>query len=93
MLAQRGELKAADALARDAVAIGDRSDFPNNRADTYLDLAQVLRITSTPDEALNAARRALELYEEKGNLVSADWARTLVDEIEGQLPNSIDPQS
>ena len=46
------------------------------RGDALLDLAEVLRLGGRAAEADGAARRALELYERKGNRVSAARARS-----------------
>ena len=79
VLTRRGELvEAAETLAREAVAMTDGTQFPDWRADTLLDLAEVLRVAGRPEEANAAARVALRLYETKGNLVSADKARGLL---------------
>jgi hypothetical protein len=42
----------------------------------------VLRIAGRPDEARAAARQSLTWFEEKGNEVSAGWARSLISELE-----------
>ena len=59
------------ALAREAVALAERTDFPTVRADALLDLAAVL--DGAAAEA--AAARALALHEAKGDAVSAARAR------------------
>ncbi len=75
VLAQRGEFGQAEALAREAVAFADRSDFLNAHGDALMDLAQVLCLAGRPEDALPAAERAIALYGEKGNLVLARRAR------------------
>jgi class 3 adenylate cyclase/tetratricopeptide (TPR) repeat protein len=61
---------AALALAQDAVGLAEATESPNLLADALSDLAAVLRATAS-DDADETARRALELYERKGNLPSA----------------------
>ena len=68
---RQGRAEAAAALAREAVALAERTDFPTVRADALLDLAAVL--DGAAAEA--AARQALALYEAKGDVVSAARAR------------------
>jgi tetratricopeptide (TPR) repeat protein len=81
ILARRGALDDADALAREAVALTSRTDQRILAADAMLDLAEVLRRAGKPVEARGAAREALERYESKGHAVFAARARAVVDEI------------
>jgi class 3 adenylate cyclase/tetratricopeptide (TPR) repeat protein len=78
MLAKRGELEEAERLAREAVNWSQRTDFLNWRGDVLLDLAEVLRAAAKPDEAGAAVEQALAVYEQKGNVVSANAARRLL---------------
>ncbi len=77
LLAAEGEHAAAEALAREAVALIDPTDLLNDRADVLLDLAEVLQRGGRAAEAGRIRERALALYEAKGNLVSAARARAL----------------
>ncbi|HXV32852.1 MAG TPA: BTAD domain-containing putative transcriptional regulator [Gaiellaceae bacterium] len=74
----RGELGEAEALAREAVTLTEGTQFPDWRADTLLDLADVLRAAGREEEANAAARDALRLYEAKGNLASAERVRAVL---------------
>jgi tetratricopeptide (TPR) repeat protein len=78
VLAQRGALDEAEALARAAVTLTDGTEFPDWRADTLLDLSEVLRSAEHTEQANTAIREAVRLYDSKGNLVSADKARALL---------------
>ena len=71
MLARRAQYEEAEALAREAVALAQVTDFVNHRADALLDLSQVLKASRRVDEAVTSASEALNLYQLKGNLVSA----------------------
>jgi len=77
VLARRGEAEAAEAAAREAVAIAERTDLLNTQADALLDLAEVLAQAGRSDEARAAARDAAERFERKGNLPSLARAREL----------------
>jgi tetratricopeptide (TPR) repeat protein len=75
ILARRGLHDEAEALAREAVALAEPTDFLMFRADAVLDLAAVLRACGRRAEADGAGRLAIELHERKGNVTSAERAR------------------
>ncbi len=74
--AHEGDLDEAYALAHEAVRLVESTDLLNDRGDSLLALAEVLRAGGRASEAKDAARRGLECYERKGNLVSAARARS-----------------
>jgi tetratricopeptide (TPR) repeat protein len=78
-LVQKGELAQAELLAREAVALAEKTDGLNLQGDAFLHLADALRAAGRRREAVAAAERALSLYERKGNLVSAARARAVLD--------------
>ena len=78
VLARRAEIPAAEALAREALAIAEATDFVNDRADALIDLSHVLEASRRCDEAVSAASGALDLYELKGNMVAAAATRLRV---------------
>ncbi|MBA3412701.1 MAG: hypothetical protein H0T09_03325 [Actinobacteria bacterium] len=80
VLARRGRTHEANALVLEAVAIVANSDFIDNQGDVYLDRAEVAELGGQKDEAAAARQQALECYERKGNLVSAERARRLLAE-------------
>jgi class 3 adenylate cyclase/predicted ATPase len=82
VLARRGEYAAAEALARDACAIVDSTDYLDERAAARRALAEVLRLARRPAEATAEAEIALDLYEQKGNQVMAEWVRALLAELQ-----------
>ncbi len=71
VLARRGEQAEAERLAREAVAIGETSDYLDAQGDAHGDLAEVLLLGGMPAEAGAALAEALARYERKGNLVAA----------------------
>ena len=81
VLARRGEPESSEKLAREAVALADSTDFLDARGTVHLALAEVLRFTGRGDEATAEAQGSLRLHEEKGNVVSAGWARALLAEL------------
>jgi predicted ATPase len=81
-IASEGRLDDGEQLAREAVAVAASTDDINMRGDALLALADVLRLAERPDEAAPVIREALGLYEQKGNLVSAGRARSLLAELE-----------
>ena len=75
VLARRGAFAEAEALAREAVAIGDETDALNAQGDAYADLAEVLLSAGRTEEAASAFEQALERFERKGNLASTEHLR------------------
>ena len=80
VLARRAEIQAAEALAREALAIAETTDFVNERADPLIDLSQ-LEESRRCDEAVAAASAAVHLYELKGNVVAAAATRLRLGKI------------
>jgi tetratricopeptide (TPR) repeat protein len=76
ILAKRGSVEEAEALARDAVTLAEKSDFLDIRADSLVDLGLVLRESRRYEQARAAVSEALRLYVLKGNSVSARTARS-----------------
>jgi DNA-binding SARP family transcriptional activator/tetratricopeptide (TPR) repeat protein len=76
ILAGRREFDAAERLARDAVRSAARTDFTTVQADSYFDLGTVLDRAGRTPEAETAVREALERYLQKGDIVSAERARS-----------------
>ena len=64
----RGEHAEAELLAREAVALGERTDRLNLHADALCDLADVMSAAGRHEEAAGALRQALDRYERKMNL-------------------------
>jgi predicted ATPase/class 3 adenylate cyclase len=79
--AQQGDLDQAEALAREAVQLGERTDLLNTQADALFDLAEVLALAGRPEEALVALEEAARLYERKGNLPALERARSVAEEL------------
>jgi hypothetical protein len=59
------------------------SDF-GWRGDEALSVAEVFRMAGRGGEALATARQSFAWYEEKGNEVSAGWARSMIAELEAE---------
>jgi ATP/maltotriose-dependent transcriptional regulator MalT len=76
--ARRGEFAAAEVLAREAVAFAAESDFLDIHGDALMALADVLRLAEQPSEAATVVAQAVELFEQKGNVVSAARAGSLL---------------
>ncbi len=83
VLARRGEHAEAEQLAREAIAIGEATDLLNEQGDGYADLAEVLLLGGKRVDAVAALEQALERYQRKENLVSAERTRARLDELVG----------
>jgi DNA-binding SARP family transcriptional activator len=75
LLARHGDAERAEALGREAVALAAETDFLVLRGDAFVDLAEVLRLAGRDADAVPLLEQALELYEQKGNVVAAERAR------------------
>ena len=82
-LARHGLVEEAERLAQQAVALAERSDFVNDRADALVELATVQRQARHLDDARAALTDGLRLYERKGNTVAAGRARAELAELAG----------
>lgn len=63
-------------LIPEAVEIVERTDFLFDRGTVQLDLGEVMEIQGRDAEARAARGRALEMFEDKGDLVSAARTRS-----------------
>jgi DNA-binding SARP family transcriptional activator len=75
--ARRGELAAAEPIAREAVTLAGRSDNLNRRANGHLSLAEVLRLEGREQAARTHLDHAADLYKRKENAVGAAHVRQL----------------
>jgi hypothetical protein len=75
VLAHRGDVSAAAALAREAVRLAEATDALDAQADALLDLAEVHEAGGDAAAATSAALGALDRYGRKGNVVMARRAR------------------
>ena len=82
--AHRGHYLEAEGLAREAVAMADRSDGLNMQGDALSDLAEVLHGAGRSDEAQAVLAQALERYERKRNLARAAQVRDRVTALTGR---------
>ncbi|MBF8289182.1 MAG: cyaI2 [Chloroflexi bacterium] len=79
--ARSGDVEAALVTAREAVAIAGGTLDIDQHADTLVDLAEVLRLAGDAESSGPPLREALELYERKGDEVSAERVRILLDAV------------
>jgi len=80
-IASLGRPSDGEQLGREAVALARDTDNIDLRGDALMALAEVLRTAQRPEEAVPLIGEALRLYEQKGNVVSAGRARSLLDEL------------
>jgi class 3 adenylate cyclase len=70
VLARRGEHAKGERLAREAVAICERTDMLDAKGDAYSDFAEVLVLAGKRHEAADSLDQARKLYERKENHAS-----------------------
>jgi hypothetical protein len=88
VLSRKAEHSSATAIAREAVELTNGTDDLNLQAAARTALAEALGAAGSDDEAVLAAEDALRLYEEKGNLVSAEATRTFLAGLLGPQPRN-----
>jgi tetratricopeptide (TPR) repeat protein len=81
ILARRGRLEEAERLAVEAVEISNQTYETDHIGDSLFDLAEVLRIAGRREDAADALRKAVEQWDQKGNLVSAAKGRAVLEEL------------
>ena len=81
LLARRGAIDEALALADEAVAIAAGTDGLNQRAKVLLDRAEVLRLAESFAGAGETAEEAARLFDAKGNTVALRRVRELLDRL------------
>jgi class 3 adenylate cyclase/tetratricopeptide (TPR) repeat protein len=84
--ASRGQRAQALDLAREAVAIAERTDWLDNQGDALCDLAQVLAAAGRTEEAAEALDQALDRYERKKNLAMVAQVRPKLDALRDTMP-------
>jgi tetratricopeptide (TPR) repeat protein len=80
LLAHRGDVERAEALAREAVTRADETDWPSLRGEARRALAGALLAAGRKEAAAEVAREAVGVYEAKGNIAGAEAARALLEE-------------
>jgi class 3 adenylate cyclase/tetratricopeptide (TPR) repeat protein len=75
LLARRGEIDAAERLAREATAMSSATDYLDLRAQAHADLAAVLRMVGRSADATEALEEAIRLHEAKGNIAAVRTLR------------------
>jgi class 3 adenylate cyclase/tetratricopeptide (TPR) repeat protein len=80
VLVHQDKTQEAIRLAEEAIQLTAATDYLNLRADSHLNLSEVLQQLGYVGEAISAAEEAHDLYEQKGNIVSAARARALIED-------------
>ena len=78
LLAHEGDLERAEALAREAVELGEPTDLLNAKADALCDLAEILALAGRREAAVAALEEAARLHERKGNVSGFDRTQSVV---------------
>ena len=81
LLARSDQFGTGEQLAREAVSLSEPTELLCFRGDALMNLAEVLRLARNTEEAATAAENALELYEQKGSVVSARMAHALLADL------------
>jgi tetratricopeptide (TPR) repeat protein len=81
VLASRGDVETARRLATEAVELAAATPMTHLRADALTDLAEVLGVTGDHESAGPPLQEALDLYEQKGDVVSAQRLRDRISAV------------
>ena len=81
-LARGGEFEEAERVARKTVALTDGADAYITRTRALLALAEVLELTDRAHEAATWVREALQVFETKGDVISARRTRERLARLE-----------
>jgi tetratricopeptide (TPR) repeat protein len=81
VLARRGDVAAAETLAREAVSIGLDTERADTQTDALMSLAEVLRVAGRDDEAVPVLGDALRRYERKEVRPAAARTRALLEDL------------
>ncbi len=88
ILARRGEFQRAKAAVEEAVGIADATDDLDSRGALWMDKAEVLQLAGEREGAASCLDRAIELLEQKGNVVMAGRARANLAELHAAAASS-----
>jgi class 3 adenylate cyclase/tetratricopeptide (TPR) repeat protein len=81
LLALKGDFEEAERFAREAIRRSERTDYLVLHAEAFVALAEVLRLAGRLPDAAAALEEAIQLHEQKGNVVGASIARALLAEL------------
>jgi len=81
VLARQGRVTDGEVLVRQAIERTETTDALNMQADALMDLGELLHPTGRSAEADSTFQRAEELYQRKGNAVSARKAASLLGRV------------
>jgi predicted ATPase/DNA-binding SARP family transcriptional activator/class 3 adenylate cyclase len=85
VLAQRGDVARAEALAREALDTARETDSQHAVGEALAVLAEVLEAGGRPAEAAAALEEAIALYEVKGSVAFAAKARASLEDLAGSV--------
>ena len=80
ILSRLGAAEDAESLARHGLALLAGTDALSRQGDVLAVLADILRLTGRSGDANTYLHSAIQLYEEKGNVVAAARARAILPE-------------
>ncbi len=80
LLARRGDVEGALRIAQAGIDLAVRSDYLDETARAWADLAEVYRLAGRPEEAAAAVDEAIRIHERKGDVASVALLRRSVGE-------------
>ena len=84
VLARRGRHDEAEAVAREAVRLASGTEEPDTQGQALVDLVEVLTLIGDERAALPVARKALEVFESKGNVIAQAKLIDVLEELDAK---------
>jgi class 3 adenylate cyclase/tetratricopeptide (TPR) repeat protein len=80
VLARRGDHAEAESLAGSSVALAETTDFAHLRWHTRMSQGEVFQLAGRAEDARRTLGEAIQIADDKGIAVGAQWARGLADD-------------
>jgi class 3 adenylate cyclase/tetratricopeptide (TPR) repeat protein len=84
VLARDGQHREAESMAREAVAFFEDTEFLIDHAIALMDLGEVLHLGGRPEDAASTVEEAIDLFERKEDIASAQNARQIQEQFAGR---------
>jgi tetratricopeptide (TPR) repeat protein len=88
LMARRGKIEGAKAEIGKALTLAEATDDLERRGSVWMEKADVVELAGEPKEAVSCLERAIDLFEQKGNIVLAGRARAKLTALREEAASS-----